>query len=100
MRSEARRGREIQDLIREVLLRYWDPIGVAQDEEWPRDEYDAYIGEIYGFMARGETEEFIARHLCFIEDKLMGLGRVSVDARLGVAQRLKALPLQSAESNP
>jgi hypothetical protein len=97
MRSEARRGRKVQDAIRAVLLREWDPIGVANDDEWPQDEYDAYVGEIYGLLARGESEEFIARHLCFIEEKLMGLGRMNVGDRLPVARKLKAIPLSLGE---
>jgi hypothetical protein len=48
MQSKAPRGRKVQDAIRAVLLREWDPIGVANDDDWPQDEYDAYVGEIYG----------------------------------------------------
>lgn len=64
---------DISEAIRQVLAQDWDPIGVMADPEWPRDEYDAYIGEIYRYLARGESVEFIARHLCFIEEKMMGL---------------------------
>ena len=79
------------DAIRAVLVTNWDPIGVMDDPEWPRDEYDSYIGEIYNFLARGESEEFIARHLCFIEEKLMGLGCPATASRVLVAQKLKAV---------
>lgn len=61
------------------------------DPEWPRDEFDAYIGEIYKFLARGEPADFIARHLCFIEENHMGLNHVSIDIRMPVAEKLKAL---------
>ncbi len=77
--------------IRDILVSDWDPIGVMEDPEWPRDEYDSYIGEIYRFLARDESAEFIARHLCFIEEKLMGLGRCSTEGRMPVATKLKAL---------
>lgn len=79
------------DEIRNVLVGEWDPIGVMDDPEWPRDEYDGYIGELYGFIQRDESADFIARHLCFIEDKLMGLGLPPVSARIPVAKKLKAL---------
>lgn len=82
---------DISEAIRQVLIRDWDPIGVMDDPEWPRDEYDSYIGGIYRYFARGESTEFIARHLCFIEEKMMGLGRVPESYRLPVAIKLKAV---------
>jgi hypothetical protein len=91
MTSRETGAKQITDAIRQVLIRYWDPIGVMDDPEWPRDEYDSYIGEIYRYLARGESAEFIARHLCFIEDTAMGLGRLPEAARLPVAQKLKAI---------
>ena len=87
-------AKSIETAIRTVLVEDWDPIGVMDDPEWPRDEYDSYIGEIYGFLARGESTEFIARHLCFIEDKMMGLGAVPEAVRLPVAAKLKSIHLQ------
>jgi hypothetical protein len=56
-----------------------------------RDEYDSYIGEVYRYLVRGESAEFIARHLCSIEEKRMGLGRVPESYRSPVAIKLKAL---------
>ena len=79
--------------IRQIFVEDWDPIGVMDDPDWPRDEYDAYIGEVHGFLERGESAEFIARHLCFIEDQKMGLGSLPLSARLSVAQKLKAIRL-------
>jgi hypothetical protein len=81
----------IMDAVRTILNNDWDPIGVMDDSTWPQDEYDSYIGEICKFLVRGESVEFIARHLCLIEEKLMGLGSPSVQSRLHVAQKLKAL---------
>ncbi len=89
----------ITDEIREVLVRDWDPIGVMDDPEWPRDEYDSYIGEIHSYLARGESAEFIARHLCFIEDSRMGLGQLKESARLPVAVKLKAIDLSPQVQN-
>ena len=91
MATKEQRAKEIMDAIRAILVTEWDPIGVMNDPEWPRDEYDAYIGEIYKFLARGESEGFIARHLCFIEEKMMGLGCPAMHSRLPVAQKLKTL---------
>jgi hypothetical protein len=79
--------------IRVVFNSNWDPIGVIDDTGWPEDEYDSYIGEIYRFLVRGESEEFIARHLCFIENKLMGMGDPGFESRLSVAKLLKSISL-------
>ena len=89
----------VASAIRKVLVEDWDPIGVMDDPEWPRDEYDAYIGEVHGFLERGESVEFIARHLCFIEDKMMGLGAPPESARLSVARKLKSISLTQSGSS-
>jgi hypothetical protein len=89
----------ITDEIRDVLVRDWDPIGVMDDPEWPRDEYDSYIGEIYRYLARGESAEFIAQHLCSIEDSRMGLGRLPESVRLPVALKLKAIDVSPQAQN-
>ncbi len=91
MASRAFQANSVGAAIREVLVRDWDPIGVMDDPDWPRDEYDSYIGELHGFLARGESAEFIARHLCFIEEKFMGYGATRVSARMSVAEKLKAI---------
>jgi hypothetical protein len=62
-----------------------------EDPEWPRDEYDSYVGQIYGFLIRNEPADFIARHLCFVEEKMMGLGSPGESVRMSVALKLKSL---------
>jgi hypothetical protein len=77
--------------IRNVLIDWWDPIGVMDDPEWPRDEYDSYVEELRGFISRGESVDFIARHLCFVEEKYMGLGAPPTASRISVAEKLLAI---------
>lgn len=79
--------------IRDILIRDWDPIGVMSDPEWPRDEYDAYVGRIYSRLSSGESAEAIAKYLCFVERQQMGLGEPPMSARMGVAEKLKALDI-------
>lgn len=67
-KAEARR---IQTEIRDVLIDIWDPIGVKDFA--PRDEYDSYIGKIYGLLRGGATDQQIAAELLGIEIEL-GLG--------------------------
>jgi hypothetical protein len=97
MTSRTARAKSITEAIRQVLIHHWDPIGVMDDPDWPCDEYDACIGEIYGFLSRGEPAEFIARHLCLVEEKTMGLGRLPESVRLPVAERLKAIDVSLLE---
>ncbi|HBR56248.1 MAG TPA: hypothetical protein DEA22_02055, partial [Blastocatellia bacterium] len=49
-RRTAARALEIYDSIRQVLLREWDPIGVA-NEPGLENEYDGYIGPVYRMLA-------------------------------------------------
>jgi hypothetical protein len=81
------------DAIRAVLLEHWDPLGVMADPEWPRDEYDGYVGAIHGWLARGESIEAIVAHLCDLEATRMGLARPPGAARIPVARALKAIDL-------
>jgi hypothetical protein len=57
------------EAIRKILLTDWAPIGA----DVPDDEYDGYIGGIYGRMQRGATVEELAQHLDSIESDAMGL---------------------------
>jgi hypothetical protein len=67
-KSEYRR---IQAEIRSVLMDVWDPIGV-KNVGAARDEYDRYIGRIYGLLRRSSDEE-IAAELLRIEREEMGM---------------------------
>ena len=54
------RAREIQNAIRNVLYRYWDPIGGA---DLPMDEYDAYIGGVYRLLVNDASDAAVVEHL-------------------------------------
>jgi hypothetical protein len=55
-----------------LLLHRWDPIGVSDCNE-ARDEYDAYIGEIYGLLIRDEPRHKLIDFLWWVETEHMGL---------------------------
>jgi hypothetical protein len=66
-------SRENRARVREVLMREWDPIGVA---DWPEatDEYDDYFGKVYVMLVDGRaTKEEIAAYLFDIATNRMGL---------------------------
>ena len=51
-----------------ALLNEWDPIGVLRfDPDWPRDEYDPYLGPVFGALLDGggvpEVRHALARAL-------------------------------------
>jgi hypothetical protein len=97
MSSVPRPSNLVESTIRRILNEDWDPIGVMDDPEWPRDEYDAYVRQICGMLTRGDSAEAIARHLCFIEEKRMGFGPVPEKARLPLALKPKAVDLAAPD---
>jgi hypothetical protein len=80
---------EIQDQIRSVLNNDWDPIGVADDVP---DEYDSYIGVLYGLLHR-ETEDEPIVHLRRIETEWMGIPEPSCAHLRAVVAKLRRLKL-------
>ena len=91
---EKAESRRIQADIRNVFMDVWDPIGV-KDLGFPRDEYDSYIGKIYGLLAKGATDEEITTELLRIERELMGLSPAVLDRSKTVAA-LRALKISKS----
>ena len=86
------RAAEIQDSIREVLIRDWDPIHV-QDVPEAQDESDGYVGGVYRLLASGASEFAIATHLASVECESMGFS-TTAEALLPVARRLRQLDVR------
>ena len=92
MDRRDKRTREIQDSIREILMREWDPIHV-QDIPEAQDEYDGYVGGVYRLLASGASEVTIATHLASVERESMGLP-TSSEALLAVARHLREIDVR------
>jgi hypothetical protein len=75
--------------VRQVLLKEWDPIGVA-DVPAAHDEYDMYAPEIARSVIGGATAESLAASLVAIETERMGLSADESRADR-VARQLAAL---------
>lgn len=58
------RSREVRVQIRRVFNEVWDPIGVMKDPEWPRDEYNGYIGGMFELLTSNATDQKIDDYLC------------------------------------
>jgi hypothetical protein len=56
------RAKRYQEAIREILLREWDPIGIAEEPD-AQDEYDSYVHEIHGLLIRHEPWHRLVDHL-------------------------------------
>ena len=92
MNSRNKRALEIQNNIREVLKKNWDPIGVA-GEPGAQDEYDGYIGGVYRLLANGASEKQIIDHLYKIETEYMEL-ESSEKALKEVAEALRKISVK------
>jgi hypothetical protein len=87
MSDRKQRAREIQESIRQVLLRDWDPIGVSDIPE-AQDEYDVYVGGVYRLLASEASEDEIIEHLFKVESDTMGMPAADREGLRGVARKL------------
>ena len=90
MSERLQQARDYHAAIREVLMREWDAIGVA-DMSGAADEYDSYIGEVYGLLVRREPLYKMTDFLWWVETQHMGLAGNRHKTEL-VAERLLRLP--------
>lgn len=71
--QSRRRFRELR-----ALWCAWDPIGVMDDPDWPRDEYDAYVGGTLRQLEQGASVAQLAQYLDECVTGAMGLGEESL----------------------
>jgi len=88
----ASRALEIYEAIRTVLVRDWDPIGIANEPQL-RDEYDAYLAPVYRILVGTRSEDDLAECLRKIERDEIGIGPADLNQLLPVARKLLALPV-------
>jgi hypothetical protein len=82
---------EIHRQIESVLLRDWDPIGVADVPE-AQDEYRSYVRPAYDIAMKTRSPKAIADFLAVTERKTMGLSFASKQSlRIGVAEKILTL---------
>lgn len=91
--SNEERARQIQQRIRQILLRDWDPIGV-QDISEAQDEYDSYVGGVYRLLASGATEAQVVDHLWRIENDTIGRPALDRVELVSLARKLRALDVE------
>ena len=64
---------ELRDLVNE-----WDPIGVMDDPEWPRDEYDCLVGPVLRHLEAGDARDVIVAFLTTELADHFGLDRATI----------------------
>jgi hypothetical protein len=80
----------IQDSIRQVLYKNWDPLGI-NDYPAAADEYDAYIAPVYRILVGSRSEDELIRVLGRIEEKEMGVSAGSDENLHSVCTKLLEL---------
>jgi hypothetical protein len=88
--NDKRTALAIQESIRQILLRDWDPIGVNDVPE-AQDEYDSYVGGVYRLLASHCSTEQMVDHLAKIESQTMALGVANREHLTLVANQLLAM---------
>lgn len=81
---------EIQDSIRTVLLRDWDPLGINEYGS-NMDEYDAYIAPVYRILVGSRSQSDLIGTLNRIARDEMGVGARSSENLQLVAEKLLKL---------
>src|SRR5438105_13500422 len=89
-RSREQRAAKIQDSIRQVLFRDWDPIGVNDNPQLV-DEYDSYIAPVYRILSGSRSEDDLIECLYRTEHDQIGTGCESSEQLRPVARKLLAL---------
>jgi hypothetical protein len=84
------KGEHQMEAVREVLLREWDPLGVA-DNPACFDEYDRYARTICRYLKEGVDAFRLTAYLAQVQTVGMGLSRTDEERDKRVAQQLLAL---------
>lgn len=80
---------ELYKRIDEILFYKWDPIGVS-DQDWPRDEYQGYLPQVFQLALKNDFPAPIAEYLTQITTDHMGL-RAGVQHDMKIAELIIAV---------
>jgi len=90
---EKYRSRQIRAEIGRILLKDWDPIGVA-DEPEAQDEYESYVYGVLTLLLGAASEDEIVEHLFLIETERMGMSGINKAQLIPVAEKLRKVNVQ------
>lgn len=97
MKDFAEQARHYHKIIREILLKEWDPIGISHIPE-AQDEYNGYVGEVYRLFSRRASQREFFDYLWSLETQHMGLcgNRQRTEK---IAERLAGLVQEASPEN-
>jgi hypothetical protein len=89
----------IRRSIRKVLLKVWDPIGIA-DEPRAQDEYDDYVGPVYDLLVNGANDQQVTEYLLHVVNELMGLEAAKAEDMKATVEALRAIVFVKSNRPP
>jgi len=92
-RFQSKKAAQIQDSIRQVLFRDWDPIGV-NDNPNLADEYDNYLAPVYRILTGSRSEEELVQFFFRTESETIGLSTDSTERLRPMARKLLELDVK------
>jgi hypothetical protein len=92
--TRQKRAAEIQDSIRQILYRDWNPIGCDGEIELPEDEYDSCIAPVYRILSGSRSEQELIECLFRLERDDIGMACESAELLRPVARRLLELDVR------
>lgn len=91
MDRRTRRARQSHSAINEILFTYWNPIGM--NDALPKDEYQAYVADVYRALVNGKSEWGLVSVLTAIENEKIGV-RAPQKRKAEAARRLRDLDIK------
>jgi hypothetical protein len=83
----------VKQVIEEILWQVWDPIGMKEITDAPRDEYSGYVNRVLELLTSGASDDVIANHLLQIATERMGLTEFTIADMRPTVAALRAIEL-------
>ena len=87
-------ARSLKQQIDRILWEVWDPIGINKFPD-ARDEYSAYVNDVFQLLTSGASDHDIAQHLLKIVHDRMELRAATFEDMRPAVSALRAIPLPS-----
>ena len=89
MKLTPKKVKQTSKAIRDILLMYWDPIGIYKSG--PDDEYDSYIWPIFKLIRNGVDITEMTDYLYNLENDIVGSFPANKEQIVLAAEKLVSL---------